>query len=157
MNPIVYLETMVVSYLTGRPSRDLVVAAHQQLTRDWWESSRDRYEVVASELVVREAGAGDPGAAESRLAALKGIPLLGASEPALALARRLVAAGAIPADATEDALHIAIAVTNGADYLLTWNCRHLANAVMRQRIEDVCEAAGNRPVVICTPEELMEA
>lgn len=87
---------------------------------------------------------------------MKEIPLLAATELALVLARSLVGAGAVPEEAAEDALHIAIAVANGVDYLLTWNCRHLANAAMRQRIENVCEAQGYRPVVICTPEELME-
>lgn len=157
MKPSVYLETTVVSYLSGRPSRDLVVAAHQQITRDWWDSSRDRYELLASELVLREASAGDPAAAAARLAVLQGIPLLEAGEAALRLAHSLVAEGAIPSEAAEDALHIAIAVSNGVEYLLTWNCRHLANAVMRQRIEKTCEGEGYRPVVICTPEELTEA
>jgi predicted nucleic acid-binding protein len=68
----------------------------------------------------------------------------------------LVASGAVPEKASADALHIAIAVTSDVDCLVTWNCRHLANATIRARIEEVCLAAGYRPVIICTPEELLE-
>ena len=94
--------------------------------------------------------------AQERLEILAEMILLEITEEALSLAQALVAAGAIPEKAVEDALHIAIAVTNGVDYLVTWNHRHLANAIVRTRIEDVCRSAGYRPVTICTPEELME-
>ena len=156
MTAKVYIETTVVSYLAGRPSRDLVVAAHQQVTRDWWERSCDRVDMVASHLVRKEAAAGDPRAAQERLDILAKMTLLEISEEALTLAQRLVGAGAVPENAGADALHIAIAVVGGADYLVTWNCTHLANAAMRLRIEEVCRSAGYRPVVICTPEELGE-
>lgn len=154
--PKVYVETSVVSYLTAWASRDVVVAGHQQVTRDWWKSSHDRFEVLASELVVQEASVGDPDAARDRLAVLNSLTLLEITETARDLARQLVVAAAIPAKAAEDALHLAIAATNGVEYLATWNCRHLANATMRERIEAVCRAAGYQPPTICTPEELLE-
>lgn len=150
----VYLETTVLSYLTAWPSRDVVVAGHQQVTRDWWKTCPRRFDVVASELVVEEAGAGDDEAAAERLAVLQ--QLLETSEAALDLARQLVGAMAIPAKAADDALHLAIAATNGVNYLVTWNCRHLANATMREPIEAVCRQAGYQPPIICTPEELLE-
>lgn len=157
MRPKVYLETTVISYLTAWPSRDVVIAGHQQITRDWWKSCPSRFEVVASELVIQESGEGDDEAARDRLTVLNKLPLVEISEAALSLARRLVSEAAIPQKAGEDALHLAIAATNGIEYLATWNCRHLANATMREQIEAVCRAEGCQPPIICTPEELLEA
>lgn len=156
MKPKVYLETTVLSYLTAWPSRDVVIAGHQQVTRDWWAACPERFELVASELVVQEASEGDAQAAEHRLAILRNLPLIETSEAALNLARQLVAAAAVPQKAADDALHLAIAATNGVEYLVTWNCRHLANATMRASIEAVCRAAGYEPPIICTPDELLE-
>jgi len=106
--------------------------------------------------VVREASAGDSRAAQERLDSLATVTLLEVTEEAVALAQELLTAGAVPEKAAEDALHLAIAVTNGVEYLLTWNCKHLANATMRTKIEDVCRSAEYEPVIICTPEELLE-
>lgn len=151
----VYLETSVVGYATSRLSRDLVVAAHQQITREWFASRAHRYELFVSQLVVGEASGGDVEAARERAAFLQGIPRLGITGAAGELAAKLVESGAVPRKATEDALHIAVAALHGVDYLLTWNCKHIANASMRQAIEGVCREAGFEPPVICTPEELM--
>jgi len=156
MKPTAYIETTVISYLTAWPSRDVVIAGHQQITREWWQNAVDRFELVASQLVVDEASAGDPDAASERLAALNSVTLLDATDEALELARQLIEAGAIPEKAAEDAAHIAVAVTNGVEFMVTWNCRHIANASMRSRIESVCRNAGYEPAIICTPDELME-
>ena len=156
MLPTVYIETSVISYLTALPSRDVVVGAYQQVTREWWRTARNRFELVASELVIQEAAAGDSTAARARLSELESVTLLEATDDAARLTRRFLDLGAIPRKAAEDAAHIAIAVTNGADYLVTWNFRHIANAVLRSRIEHVCRQAGYEPPVICTPNELME-
>jgi predicted nucleic acid-binding protein len=156
MKAKVYIETSVISYLTSRPSQDIVIAGHQQTTRDWWDTQRAQFDVVASQLVVQEASAGDPQAAQQRLAVLAELELLAVSAEATALAQALVDGGPLPSQAAEDALHIAIAVTNGIDYLVTWNCRHLANASMRKDIDRICRLRGYEPVVICTPEELLE-
>lgn len=153
--PAVYLETSVLGYATSRPSRDLVVAGHQQITREWFALRAQAYELFVSQLVAREASGGDEEAARERAAFLRGIPRLGITDAAGALAARLVESGAVPRKAAEDALHIAVAAVHGVDYLLTWNCKHIANATMRQAIESVCRAAGYEPPVICTPEELM--
>jgi hypothetical protein len=156
MKPKAYLETTIVSYLTARPSRDLITAAHQQITQQWWQTRRAHFDLFAAPLVIQEAQAGDPEAAARRLAPLHDIPLLGLSEEATRLAQALVAPGPLPANAVVDALHIAIAAVNGMHYLLTWNCTHIANAAIRSDIEDVCRAQGYEPPVICTPEELLE-
>ena len=157
MKPVVYVETSVVSYLTARQSRDLVVAAYQEVTREWWRAASGRFDLVASELVVTEAGAGDADAASARLEVLKPVALLNITESSEALARRLLDLDAVPRQAAADAAHIAIAVTNGVDFLVTWNFKHIANAAMRSRIERVCRQADYEPPVICTPNELMEA
>lgn len=153
----VYIETTFVSYLTARPSRDVVIAGHQQITHEWWDTRRESYELCISQLVLGEAGAGDPQAAQERLEVLRSLTLLETTAEALALAKELLQAGALPAKATDDALHIAIAATNGIPFLLTWNCRHLANATMRPMIESVCAGQGLKAPIICTPEELLEA
>ena len=152
-----YVETSVVSYLTARPSRDVVISAYQKITREWWRDAPERLDLVASALVVAEAGAGDSDAARTRLEALESVALLDATPDAENLANALVEASAVPRQAADDAAHIAIAVTNGVDFLVTWNFRHIANATMRARIEQVCRWAGYEPPVICTPSELMEA
>ena len=156
MSPTAYIETSVISYLTARPSRDVVVAAYQEVTREWWRDAAARFHLVASELVTAECRAGDRSAAHARLAALEGVALLDASPEAEDLARRRLDLGAVPREAAADAAHIAIAVTSGVEYLVTWNFRHIANAAMRVRIERACREAGYEPPVICTPNELME-
>ena len=156
LKPAAYIETSVVSYLASRPSRDLVVAAYQEVTREWWDSAAERFDLVASALVVEEAAAGDPDAARERLRVLEAAVLLDAGPAAEDLARRLVDSGAVPDAAMEDAVHVAIAASNGVEFLVTWNLRHIANAAMRARIEAECREAGYEPPVICTPNELME-
>ncbi|MXW79720.1 MAG: type II toxin-antitoxin system VapC family toxin [Gemmatimonadetes bacterium] len=156
MKPRVYIETTVISYLTARPARDVVIAGHQQSTRDWWATASERFELVISELVREEAGAGDPDAVRARLTLLASLALLDATAEAQELAERLVSASAVPEAAMRDAAHIAIAAANGIEYLVTWNFRHIANAVTRPQIESVCRQAGFESPVICTPEELME-
>lgn len=154
MKPSVYLETSVISYLAARLSRDLIVAGHQQITEEWW-GSRGGWDLAVSALVVSEARSGDSEAAARRLALLSGLPLLTLNDAALELAQQLLAGAALPPIAREDALHIAIATVHGCDYLLTWNCKHIANAVKRQTIEAICETSGYRAPIICTPEELL--
>ncbi len=150
----VYIETTVISYLTARASRDVVIAGHQQSTHEWWDNRRADYELCASELVLREAGSGDPQAAQERLVVLKAMILLQTRPEALALAEELVKAGALPTKAADDALHIAIAADQKIPYLLTWNLRQMVNATMRPLIESVCAAKGFKAPIICTPEEL---
>jgi predicted nucleic acid-binding protein len=144
----VYIETSVVSYLTARPSRDLLVAAHQQITVMWWDQQRAHYELFTSQVVLAEARAGDPEAAQRRLAVLERLPLLDVTDAAITLAAALVSEQALPAQAAQDALHITVACVHGMEYLLTWNCAHLANARLRSRIEHICRDAGYIPPII---------
>jgi len=156
MRPKLYVENSILSYLTAFPSRDLVTAGRQQLTREWWQTRRTAFDLYVSEFVVDEASAGDPEMAALRIAALKGIPEIRLTDKAARLARELVEKGPLPTKAALDAAHIAVAVSGGVDYLLTWNFKHLANARMRSRIDAACRAFGYQPCVICTPEELSE-
>ncbi|MCY4559783.1 MAG: type II toxin-antitoxin system VapC family toxin [Chloroflexi bacterium] len=156
MKPKVYVETTVVSYLTARPSRDIVTLAHQHITHEWWRSAASRFNLVTSELVRVEASAGDPAAARSRLDALAQVAIIEATAEAAALAEELLDLGALPRQASQDAAHVAIAVSNSIDYLVTWNLRHIANVIARTAIERACRRAGYRPPAICTPEELLE-
>lgn len=156
MKPTVYIETSVLSYLAARPSNDLRAMSNQATTLEWWETQKPKYELVVSEFVIAEAGLGNPEAAERRLAAIEGILELQATEAVRVLGRALISRSALPAKAEIDAYHVAIAAVNGIEYLLTWNCTHIANAITRPKIEATCRALGYEPPVICTPDELME-
>ena len=156
MRPTVYLETTIPSYLTGRPSRDLVTAGRQEITREWWENRRQDYHCVLSQVVLDESARGHPDAAARRLATLDGFPVLAATEEMRIFAEGLIEAGLIPIEAADDAAHIAIATLSGIKYLLTWNFRHIANADVKEEIRAYCLRAGYACPVICTPEELME-
>ena len=156
MKPKVYLETSIVSYLTARPSNDIRAAANQSTTLEWWETRRPLFDLFISEFVVAEASLGHPDAASRRLAAIEGILELEVTQSVVALGKALLIEGPIPPNAEIDAYHIAVAAVHGMEYLLTWNCTHIANAVMRSRVEAVCRRQGFEPPVICTPQELME-
>jgi hypothetical protein len=155
VKPTVYIETTIVSYLSARPSTDVVVAGHQQATHRWWRTRRREFELYCSQFVLDEAAQGDAGAARRRLRLLRGVPLLTASEEVQALAGRLIRPGGIPAEAAIDALHIAVAAVHGVGYLLTWNQRHIANAQKRNNLAAACAAEGFELPVICTPDGLM--
>lgn len=131
-----------------------MMAAHQEATRQWWQEQRQYFELFVSEAVIQEAFAGDSEAAKRRLEAIQGVPELKITNEVRELAKAILEAGGLPAKAAVDALHIAIATHNGIDYLLTWNCRHIANATLRKSISQVCEDAGLLLPILCTPLEL---
>lgn len=151
----VYVETSILSYLTARPTRDLLATARQQMTREWWDMRRARFEVYISPLVGEEARRGDPDAARRRIETLSDLPTLEIVEDAYDLAAALIAEGALPPSAKDDALHIALAAVHGMDYLLTWNCRHIDNAEIKPIVRSVCATHGYACPEVCTPEELM--
>lgn len=151
----VYLETSFISYLVARPSRDVIVAGHQQTTLQWWASRRGLFECSISQVVIAEVSEGDPTEIQKRLAIISGLPVLKATEDAEALAQAIMVAGVLPPDAVRDAAHVAVAAIHGIDYLLTWNCRHLANAQISRRIRLVCDKLKQRMPAVCTPDELM--
>jgi predicted nucleic acid-binding protein len=151
----VYLETTFISYLVARPGRDLLVAGHQQATQDWWADRRREFECYVSQVVIDEAAQGDPTEVGKRMAVIGDLSVLDVTEDAELLTRAILSSGVIPPRAVRDAAHIAVAAIHGIDYLLTWNCKHLANAQIVRRISLVCERLSQRMPVICTPEELM--
>jgi hypothetical protein len=156
LKPTVYIETSIVSYLTSRPSNDIRVAANQNTTVEWWETRRSAFDLYVSEFVLTEASFGHPDAANRRMAVLKDIPELTAIEGVRTLGKALITKGSLPGKAEIDAYHIAVAAAHGVEYLLTWNCTHIANAAMRPKIESICRELGYEPPIICTPQELME-
>ena len=155
MPPRLYLETTIPSYLVARPSRDLRMMADQEITRRWWEKCRADYEVFISELVLEEAAKGDAEMAAERLKALANVPQLAQRPEADELGELILKREIIPAIAAPDAGHIALAAVHGMDYLLTWNCKHIANPRNRGRLEAACGEAGFRCPNICTPYVLL--
>ena len=155
MKEIVYIETSFVSLLVSGTSRDLTVAGNQQVTRDWWERRRGDFECVTSQETLVEAARGDAKLAGLRLAALAGLPVLTTTAEAAELAQRFMDTGALPAAARVDGVHLAVAALAGADFVLTWNCRHLANAQILRRLEREAAVRGWNLPKVCTPLELM--
>jgi hypothetical protein len=140
----------------ARPARDLLQAARQQLTRDWWDLRREQHELFASQVVLDEVAFGETAMAQLRLDLLAGVPLLRVTDEVKGLARKVLESGLLPTTADRDAAHIALASAYEMDILLSWNCRHIANAAIQARLRKLAQAAGFTLPVICTPEELME-
>ena len=154
--PSVYIETTVISYLCALPSRDLIVAAHQQLTREWWDQAVPKLDPYVSPFVIDEISQGDAGVATRRLAAVASFPVLGVSADVGDLARRYFAAIDLPDRARTDSLHLASAAWHGMEYLASWNCTHIASARVRKIVAEINGQLGIQTPTICTPEELME-
>ena len=156
MKPSVYIETTIVSYLTAWPSRDIHRLSHEILTRSWWQDYRPAFDLFVSDFVLEEAARGDPSAAAERLKVLADIPILPVNPDADSLAQRLVTALALPPRARLDAAHVAVSAVYGIRFLLTWNCTHLANGALADKIDQTCADAGFKSPRILTPELLME-
>lgn len=154
MKQKIYLETTVPSILTARPSNNLILAGEQELTREWWDARHDDFEILVSEMVFEECQKGDAEAAARRLAIIEGLGVLQIDEEVVRLVDTIMQSGIIPPKAAADAAHIAIASRHLVDYLLTWNCRHIANAEIIRRIAAVVRHAGYELPIICTPAEL---
>jgi hypothetical protein len=152
---IVYIETTVVSLLVASPSRDLATAGQQQTTRDWWQRRRTAFQCVTSDQTLAEVGRGDPGQAKLRLAALAGFPDLAITAAVEHLADEFLRTGCLPTAARADAVHLAAATCAEVDFLLTWNCRHLANGQILRRLEREAERLEWKLPTVCTPLELM--
>ena len=150
----VYLETSVISYAASRPSRDIVKLAKQELTRQWWRDNSAQYDLHVSSFVLEEIARGDPRAAQQRMDVVAGLPEITMSNEADSLYEALLSAKAVPVEASADAMHIALAVVNGMEYLLTWNCAHINNAAHKKKIANVAAKFGYTESTIATPEEL---
>ena len=153
----VYIETSIAGYLTARSRDAMIFRARQELTWTWWNEKRSRYQLVISQLVLDEAGAGDAEAAADRIELLKGIPVLASTDPRIdALADELLAAHLLPEKARSDAEHMAIATVHAVDYLLTWNCKHIANADVLPKVYRLIAGLGFWAPLIVTPEEFSQ-
>ena len=152
----VYIETSIVSYLRQRPSSQVVMAARQLLTHQWWDDERGNYELVTSQYVLDEALAGDPALAAERLQSLDGIPLLPLDPQIGIIANEIISRAILPPKAAIDALHIAMVAHHRIQYLLTWNCKHIANAKILPRLHDSLTDLGCPIPIICTPEEMVD-
>ena len=151
----VYIETSIVSHAAAWPSRDITIAGLQQQARDWWANERRKFELVTSQLTFDEAADGDPSAAADRLQLLQGLPLVDINSDVEALAERLIKAHTVPDKAAADALHIPAAALGGINYLLTLNCKHIANAHELPRIYELLGREGLGQLLICTPAEFL--
>lgn len=151
----VYIETTIVSARVARPSRDLIIAAQQAATRDWWDLHRRKFHCITSAEMIAEAARGDPEQARRRAQLIEELTLVPIPPDAEQLATDFLRTGALPAPARSDAIHLAVATRVHADYLLTWNCRHLANAQILRRLEAEAMRQGWALPVVCTPFELM--
>jgi len=152
----VYVETTVLSYLVALPAKDVVVAGHQKTTQDWWSFRRTAFDCYISQVVIDEVAAGDPSEVRKRLAVADSLDLLAVTEDAEQLTKSIVKSGILPSKAIRDAAHIAVATVHEVQYLLTWNCKHLANAQIAKRVSNLCRVAGYEMPTVCTPEELLE-
>ena len=154
MNASVYIETTIPSLLTARPSRDLIIAARQEITRLWWETRKDKYSLFISDFVIEEVSRGDSNAASSRLKVLEDLSLIEIDDEVISLTETILKSGLIPIKAAMDAGHIAVASRHSIDYMITWNCNHLANAEILRYINFIVSEAGYFLPTICTPDEL---
>lgn len=153
--PTLYLETTIPSYLAARPSRDLIIAANQQITHEWWNEERKNFNIYISQAVIIEARSGDPDAASRRLKYLEGLEILPLTKEVEEMAREYISVLKIPQKSALDAVHIAYAVVFNMDYLLTWNCKHLAHGEVRKKLKYYNSSMGLETPEIVTPAELM--
>ena len=156
MRESIYLETTIVSYYTSKPSRDIIVLAHQEITRQWWLKVIGRYNIFISEVVIEEASSGDPEAIKRRLEELKDFPHLELNDKVEKMAQVYMERLEIPEKSLRDAAHLAVASVHNIDYLVTWNCTHLANGEVIKKLMKINESLDIHTPIICTPEELME-
>lgn len=153
----VYLETTIPSYLAAKVSRDLVIAAHQQITQEWWQTAHGRFELYISEAVLDEVRAGDPEAVERRLQLIESLPVLALNKDVRSLTRHYDRTLGLSGKARADIPHLAYAVAYQMDYLVTWNCAHLANGEMIRRLFEANAQLGRSTPLIVTPEEILES
>ena len=156
MTSSVYIDTSVVSYLTDRPARDLLTAARQIETIEWWTVQAPHFELFRLDVAFNEAGQGNEDAASHHIEVLREMTVLTLTDDASDLARALISGGAIPEGAEDAAGHIAVATVNNIDYILTWNFAHMANTVCMPIISEVCEQQGFSRPIITTPRQLKE-
>ena len=157
MSETVYIETSILGYLTARPSRNVIVTANTEVTREWWDKRRSAFDLYTSQAVLREVSQGDTEMASRRLEMLRDFPLLELNQSVLNLAEQFLQRSNLPSKADIDAIHIAVATVHRMDYLLTWNCKHIANAQIQIKLADISLDFGYDLPILCTPYELLGA
>jgi predicted nucleic acid-binding protein len=155
MSETVYIETSILGYLTARPSRDIVVAANIEITREWWDTRRSDFRLYSSQAVVKETSQGDAQIASQRLEIICNLALLDLNQSVLDLAEQFLERSTLPAKADVDAVHIAAATVHGMNYLMTWNCKHIANAQIQRKLAEISLDFGYELPILCTPYELL--
>ncbi|KYC38316.1 DNA-binding protein [Scytonema hofmannii PCC 7110] len=155
MSETVYLETSILGYLTARATRNLILAANIEVTKEWWESRRSSFTLYVSQVVLDEVARGDTEIALKRLQILNGLPLVELNQAVKNLSAQFLARSNLPPNASDDAVHIAAATVHGLDYLLTWNCKHIANAQIQRKLAAISLDFGYELPIICTPYELL--
>ncbi len=155
MSETVYIETSIIGYLTARTSNNLIVMANAEATHRWWNNRRFQFQLYISQVVLDEVARGDLEIANRRLDLLSGFPLLDVNKSVQTLAEQYIRYSNLPPKAADDALHIATATVYSLDYLLTWNCKHIANAQIQKKLSQISLNAGYELPIICTPYELM--
>jgi predicted nucleic acid-binding protein len=155
MSETVYIETSIFGYLTARSTKNLILAANMEITKDWWEVRRSAFVLYISEAVLEEVAQGDAEIAVQRLDLLRDFPLLELNEAVQSLAVQFLSRSSLPLKAKVDAIHIAAATVHGMDYLLTWNCKHIANAQIQGKLAEISLDFGYELPILCTPNELM--
>ena len=155
MSERVYIETSVIGYLTARSTKNLIVAGNIETTRDWWQNRRNYFVLYISQVVFDEVAKGDAEIALKRLEILNELPLVELNQAVRNLATQFLLRSNLPAKASDDAVHIAAATVHGLDYLLTWNCKHIANAQIQRKLAEISLDLGYELPIICTPYELL--
>jgi predicted nucleic acid-binding protein len=155
MSETVYIETSILGYLTARSTKNLILAGNIEVTRDWWKLRRSTFTLYISQVVLSEAAQGDAEMAAQRLEAMRGLPLLEVTDAVEDLASQFMMRSNLPPKASDDAVHIALATVSSLNYLLTWNCKHIANAQIQRKLREISSDFGYTLPVICTPYELM--
>jgi len=155
MSETVYIETSILGYLTARSTRNLILAANIEVTKEWWELHSSTFTLFISQVVLDEVARGDEEIALKRLEIVNGLQLVELNQSVRSLAAQFLSRSNLPPKASDDAVHIAAATVHGLDYLLTWNCKHIANAQIQRKLEEIGLDFGYQLPVICTPYELL--
>lgn len=155
MKPIVYIETSIPSfYYEIRTEPDMI--ARQNWTREWWDNCRDHYTLVTSAAVLEELQNGDYPNQEKVIALLNPIPLLPMEDPLVSeIVKTYLNHQLMPRNPKGDALHLALASYHRCDFLLTWNCRNLANANKFKHLERIHNILSLPTPLLVTPVQLL--
>jgi len=150
----VYIETTVISYLISRASTSLKLASEQLITQEWWQEVLPKMKPYISTFVVDEISLGDKSQALKRIEAVSRFEVLQETPEVKTLANLYLKELAIPAKSKVDAFHLAMASIFEIDFMVSWNCKHIANPFFQKKIESINNSFNLITPVICTPREM---